>query len=102
MIFRLSHSKVFLFSIILAFPLILIYWPAYCPWSHGLRQKSFKLMRWCYKLLSGFLGKDRLPRVSCQSLFTGLIYGSSQSDILYYLVYDELKVLNSINNYLIN
>ena len=33
----------------------------------GCGQKSFKLVWWCHQLLSGFLTKDHLPRVSCQS-----------------------------------
>ena len=34
---------------------------------HGLRQKSFKLMWRCHQLLSGFLAKGHLPRVTRQS-----------------------------------
>ena len=30
-------------------------------------KKCFKLVWWCHQLLSGFLGKDHLPRVACQS-----------------------------------
>ena len=38
-----------------------------CPWSHGLRPTNFQLVWWCHQLLSGFLAKGHLPRVSCQS-----------------------------------
>ena len=39
-----------------------------CPWSHGgCGQKSFKLMGRCHQLLSGFLAKGHLLRVSRQS-----------------------------------
>ena len=38
-----------------------------CPWSNGLRPKSFKLLWWCKQLMSKFLAKCYLPRVSLQS-----------------------------------
>ena len=37
-----------------------------CPWSHGLRPKNLWLMWLCHQLLSGFLAKSHLPRISCQ------------------------------------
>ena len=41
--------------------------PCY-PWSHrGCGQKSCKIMWRCYQLLSGFLAKGHLPRMSRQS-----------------------------------
>ena len=46
-------------------------WPgvqaACCLWSHGLRPKNFQLVWQCHQLLSGFLAKGHLPRVSSQS-----------------------------------
>ena len=40
----------------------------YCPWSHGgCGQKSFKPVWRCHQLLSGFLAKGHLPRMSRQS-----------------------------------
>ena len=38
-----------------------------CPWSHGLWPKNFKVLWWCHQLLSGFLAKGQLFRVSHQS-----------------------------------
>ena len=38
-----------------------------CPWSHGLRKKKLQLVWRCHQLLSGFLAKGHLPRVSRQS-----------------------------------
>ena len=39
-----------------------------CPWSHGgCGLKSFKLVWWCHQLLSAFIAKCHLPRVSRQS-----------------------------------
>ena len=35
----------------------------YCPWSHGLRSKDFKLVLWCHELLSKFAANSHLPRV---------------------------------------
>ena len=35
-----------------------------CPWSHGLRQISFKLVWRCHQLLSGFLSKDSECHIS--------------------------------------
>ena len=37
-------------------------------WSHGLWLKNIKLVWWCHQLLSGFLVKGHLPRVSDRSL----------------------------------
>ena len=34
------------------------------PWSHELRSKSFKLVRRCHQLLSRFLAKGHLLRIS--------------------------------------
>ena len=34
------------------------------PWSHDCGEKIYKLMWWFYQLLSGFLAKGQLPRVS--------------------------------------
>ena len=38
-----------------------------CPRSHGLRKKSFNLVWQCHQLLSVFLAKGHLPRVSLRS-----------------------------------
>ena len=46
------------------------------PWSHGLRPKSFKLMRRCHQLLSGFLANDYLPRLSDNEMIPGAVHRS--------------------------
>ena len=38
-----------------------------CPWIHGLRPKIFKLVWQCHQLLSVFLAKGHLIRISRQS-----------------------------------
>ena len=44
--------------------------PFHGPATHGAvgcSQESFMLVCWCHQLLSGFLGKGHLPRVSRKS-----------------------------------
>jgi len=41
-------------------------WPS-CPWSNWLRPKKIQLVWKCHQVLSGFLAKGHLPRVSRQS-----------------------------------